>query len=317
MEVSSRRLAIVQHCHLPALGLLSLFSLLSAFLLTGIKRNQARSSDSAHAAPVASRSAHVRAPARGARAPRRPAGGAKERRARGATDGTGEEQEKKRPPRRARTALLDCGGENHPRRRTRAARVARLSPVAPRALAPRGAAAVEKARDEDEDDDRRPDGRRAREEDHRGARERPCSTAAARTTHGDARAPRASRARHPSPPARRALAPHGAAAVEKARDEDDDRRPDGRRAREEDHRGAREWPCSIAAARTTHGARRARVPRRDASTPLACSARSGDRRDDARQGRRPATRMTAARHVPAEVRRREPPKRGVFAGARA
>ena len=40
MEVSSRRLAIVQHFHLPALGLLSLFSLLSAFLLTGIKRNQ-------------------------------------------------------------------------------------------------------------------------------------------------------------------------------------------------------------------------------------------------------------------------------------
>ena len=97
--------------------------------------------------------------------------------------------------------------------------------------------------------------------------------------------------------------------------------------RRRDHRGARERPCSTAAARTTHGAtharraRRALAPRRDASTPLACSARSGDRRDDARQGRRPATaktkRMTAARHVPAEVRRREPPKRGVFAGARA
>ena len=43
MEVSSRRLAIVQHCHLPARGLLSLLSLLSAFLLTGIKRNQAES----------------------------------------------------------------------------------------------------------------------------------------------------------------------------------------------------------------------------------------------------------------------------------
>ena len=73
-------------------------------------------SDSPHAAPVASHSARVRAPARVARAPRRPAGGAKERRARRATDGTGEEQEKKRSPRRARTALLDCGGENHPRR---------------------------------------------------------------------------------------------------------------------------------------------------------------------------------------------------------
>ena len=42
MEVSSRRLAIVQHRHPPARGLLSLISLLSAFLLTGIKRNQAQ-----------------------------------------------------------------------------------------------------------------------------------------------------------------------------------------------------------------------------------------------------------------------------------
>ena len=183
------------------------------------RARRARTPRTPHAAPVASRSARARAPARVARAPRRPAGGAKERRACGATDRTGEEQEKKRPPRRVRTALLDCGGENHPRRRTRAARAARLSPVAPRALAPRGTAAVEMARDEDEDDDRR---------------------------------------------------------------------PDGRRAREEDDRGAREWPCSTAAARTTHGARRARVPRRDASTPLACSARSGDRRNDARQGHRPA-----------------------------
>ena len=40
MEVSSRRLAIVQHRHLPARGLLSLFSLLRAFSLTVIKRNQ-------------------------------------------------------------------------------------------------------------------------------------------------------------------------------------------------------------------------------------------------------------------------------------
>ena len=39
-SVSSRRLAIVQHRHPPARGLLSLISLLSAFLLTGIKRNQ-------------------------------------------------------------------------------------------------------------------------------------------------------------------------------------------------------------------------------------------------------------------------------------
>jgi hypothetical protein len=41
MEVSSWRLALVQHRHLPARGLLSLFSLLRAFSLTVIKRNQA------------------------------------------------------------------------------------------------------------------------------------------------------------------------------------------------------------------------------------------------------------------------------------
>ena len=41
MDVSSRRLAPVQHRHLPARGLLSLFSLLRGFLLTVIKRNQA------------------------------------------------------------------------------------------------------------------------------------------------------------------------------------------------------------------------------------------------------------------------------------
>ena len=40
MDVSPRRLAPVQYRHLPARGLLSLFSLLSAFLLTVIKRNQ-------------------------------------------------------------------------------------------------------------------------------------------------------------------------------------------------------------------------------------------------------------------------------------
>ena len=39
MDVSSRRLAPVQHRHLPARGLLSLFSLVRAFLLTVIKRN--------------------------------------------------------------------------------------------------------------------------------------------------------------------------------------------------------------------------------------------------------------------------------------
>ena len=40
MEVSSRRLALEQHRHPPARGLLSLISLLRAFPLTGINRNQ-------------------------------------------------------------------------------------------------------------------------------------------------------------------------------------------------------------------------------------------------------------------------------------
>ena len=39
MDVSTRRLAPVQHRHLPARGLLSVFSLLRAFLLNAIKRN--------------------------------------------------------------------------------------------------------------------------------------------------------------------------------------------------------------------------------------------------------------------------------------
>ena len=51
-------------------------------------------------------------------------------------------------------------------------------------------------------------------------------------------AARVSRARRPSPPARRALAQHGAATEEKTRDEDDDRRRDERKGRGEDNRGA-------------------------------------------------------------------------------
>ena len=46
LDVLPRRLAPVQHRHLPARGLLSLPSLLrGAFLLTAIKRNQAQSGD--------------------------------------------------------------------------------------------------------------------------------------------------------------------------------------------------------------------------------------------------------------------------------
>ena len=43
MDVSSRRLAPVQHRHLPARGLLSLFSFLGDFLLNVIKRNRTAS----------------------------------------------------------------------------------------------------------------------------------------------------------------------------------------------------------------------------------------------------------------------------------
>ena len=41
MDVSSRRLALEQHRHLAERGLLSFLSLLGAFLLNAIKRNQA------------------------------------------------------------------------------------------------------------------------------------------------------------------------------------------------------------------------------------------------------------------------------------
>ena len=41
MDVSSRRLALVLHRHLAERGLLSFLSLLGAFLLNVIKRNQA------------------------------------------------------------------------------------------------------------------------------------------------------------------------------------------------------------------------------------------------------------------------------------
>ena len=40
LDVSPRRLAFVKNCLLPARGLLSLFSVLRAFLLTIIKRNR-------------------------------------------------------------------------------------------------------------------------------------------------------------------------------------------------------------------------------------------------------------------------------------
>ena len=45
MDISSRRLALVQHRHLAERGLLSFLRLLSAFLLHVIKRNQAKKED--------------------------------------------------------------------------------------------------------------------------------------------------------------------------------------------------------------------------------------------------------------------------------
>ena len=82
------------------------------------------------------------------------AGGVKERRARGATDGTRDKTRgrtrRRGPPRRA-MSRPSCGGENHPRC-TRAARAARASPVAPRAPRPRSA----------RNGDRREDARRGR-----------------------------------------------------------------------------------------------------------------------------------------------------------
>ena len=102
------------------------------------------------------------------------------------------------------------------------------------------------------------------------------------------------------------------------RKEDEKERPP-RRAMFRLSCGGKNHPrCTRAAcvARTSPAAPRAPRPR---------SARSGDRREDARRGRRSATgreedeeRTTAARDVPAEVRRLEPPTRAPRgAGARA
>ena len=110
-----------------------------------------------------------------------------------------------------------------------ALRARRPSPPACQALAQHGAATEEKTRGED--DDRRRDERKGQEgENHRGAR-CPGRAAAVRTTR-DVRVLLALRARRPSPPARQALAQHGAATEGKTRDEDDDRRRDNRKGPE-------------------------------------------------------------------------------------
>ena len=77
-------------------------------------KERGRPADSPRTARVASRSASVRAPAHGARAPRH-ARAERGSGARGATDRARAEPRTARTPQRARTALLDCGGENHPR----------------------------------------------------------------------------------------------------------------------------------------------------------------------------------------------------------
>jgi hypothetical protein len=52
----------VQHRHLPARGLLSLFSLLRAFPLTVIKRNQAEEASSRLSAPTVMQALEAAAP---------------------------------------------------------------------------------------------------------------------------------------------------------------------------------------------------------------------------------------------------------------
>ena len=164
---------------------------------------------------------------------------------------------------------------------------------------------------------------------HHSARERPCSTATARTTHArrTRAAGRIARASPVAMQARRSLAPYGAATEETTRDkDDDDRRQDESRPKNGKDTTAREKSALLDCGgenhpRTTHARRRphrARIPLRGASAPLDRSVRSGDRRDDARQGRRrPATGREqtqerqghhSAREIgPARLRRREPP----------
>ena len=94
-------------------------------------------SESSRAAPVASRSARVRAPASGACAAS-PARGCSEGAAPARSDGRDDRQDKRTrrrgPPRRA-MSRPSSGGENQPRC-TRVARAARASPVAPHAPRP-------------------------------------------------------------------------------------------------------------------------------------------------------------------------------------
>ena len=127
-------------------------------------------SDFPRAAPVASSTARFRAPARGARAPRRRASGAKERRMRGATDGTRAEDNEERTT--AAAAALDVPAElrrrEPPAMCARRARRARANPsVHPRTVPslrterrPKRrretkTTTSDRTREEDEDEDRR------------------------------------------------------------------------------------------------------------------------------------------------------------------
>ena len=230
-------------------------------------------SDFPRAAPVALRSARVHAPARGARAPRRRAGGAKERRARGATDGTREEDQEERT-----TAARDVPAELRRReppaiyaRRARRARVTRRPPCVAPSLRT----------------ERRPKRRReTRTTAGDGTREeQEGKNTAARDVPAELRrreppAMYARRARRPSPRARRALAPQGAATEEKTPDEDEDRRRGERRGRDKKHRGtaARDVPAEVQRLEPPTRAPRTARRRRACASASPRPARSARRR---------------------------------------
>ena len=191
--------------------------------------------------PRASRSACVRAPARGARPTRRRGASERESGARAATDGTNARGE-----RATRRRGWSEGGVARAERQTR---------------------------------------REEEEEKTNTARERPCSTAAARATRG-VRARRARRARVVCRSVRRSLASLEAATTEKTRDKDDDRR---QRTGEDHHSGAntparlrrREPPVVYA--------RAARVTRASSVAPCAAPSLRSKRRPQKRRETRTTT----------------------------
>ena len=169
------------------------------------------------------------------------------------------------PARRPQTATKERGRPDAPRTRRAPRASCRARRASARPLMVRARPAT-RGRSEGAAHAERRSGREKNQErqGHHSARERPCSTAAARTTH--ARRTRAAGRIARAPPvamqARRSLALHGAATEETTRDkDDDDRRQDESRTKNGKDTTAREKSALLGCGgenhpRTTHARRR-------------------------------------------------------------